>query len=408
MSLEPFITICVICIISEIVTYKTVRYVNKKFQWLVIAKDEKPILAEKGLKRFIPHGYDHELGWIRKPKTFDVEKSNGRESKWTINSDGCRTNPQFDELTSQISCYGDSFTFCRQVNDDETWEHYLSKIQNTNVKNFGVGNYGLDQAVLRLKRDYQKNKTKTVIVGIVPDTISRILSSWKHYYEYGNTFAFKPRFILRDGNLELVKNYIDDVEKFKKYTEFLQAIKSTDFFYEQKFKKEILRFPYSLYIFRNPSRNFKIIFWVLTIEFMKKIKMNIQRIEWNPMRIIMRINLRWRVKLYQNNDTVTLLESIVKEYVTFAKENDFVPFLCILPQKDDVNFIKTNFYFYENFIDRIKNIEGLHVIDITEKFLLEKNLDSLYCDNNEYGGHLSPVGNKRVAETISAEINRLN
>ena len=42
------------------------------------------------------------------------------------------------EKQSIISCYGDSFTFCRQVNDDETWEHYLSKKLKTNVKNFAV------------------------------------------------------------------------------------------------------------------------------------------------------------------------------------------------------------------------------------------------------------------------------
>ena len=142
-----------------------------------------------------------------------------RSSRWTINEFGARTNPGFDFKISTISCYGDSFTFCRQVNDDETWEYHLSKLQNTNVKNFGVGNYGLDQTILRLKREYPKNKTKIVIVGVVPDTISRILSSWKHYYEYGNTFAFKPRFILKNNILQVIKNPIDDETKFKKYEE---------------------------------------------------------------------------------------------------------------------------------------------------------------------------------------------
>ena len=66
----------------------------------------------------------------------------------------------------------------------------------TNVLNFGVGNYGMDQAYLRLKREYDKNRTEIVILAVVPETIVRVLNVYKHYYEYGNTFGFKPRFIL--------------------------------------------------------------------------------------------------------------------------------------------------------------------------------------------------------------------
>lgn len=102
-------------------------------------------------KKIFDHGYDNELGWVRKPNTFHNEIGRGGEVKWTTNEFGARTNPGFDLSPSSISCYGDSFTFCRQVNDDETWEHFLSKEINQNVINFGVGNYGLDQSVLRIK-----------------------------------------------------------------------------------------------------------------------------------------------------------------------------------------------------------------------------------------------------------------
>lgn len=54
--------------------YTRVNFVNKKFQWLIIAKDEKPTLSQEGLKKFIPDGYDPELGWIRKPNTEHNEK----------------------------------------------------------------------------------------------------------------------------------------------------------------------------------------------------------------------------------------------------------------------------------------------------------------------------------------------
>ena len=181
-------------VIIELISITVVKIVNKKFQWLIIDKDKTPKLSDSGLKKFFSHGYDPVLGWIRKRNTSHSEQSGNKITNWNINLEGYRANPKHESLSNKISCYGDSFTFARQVNDNETWEYYLSKLTNTNVKNFGVGNYGLDQSLLRLKREFLKNKTELVILGVVPDTISRIVSVWKHYYEYGNTFGFKPRF----------------------------------------------------------------------------------------------------------------------------------------------------------------------------------------------------------------------
>ena len=59
----------IIFIILELIFRSLVISVNKKFQWLIIQKDEYPTLSENGIKKFIPHGYDQELGWNRKPNT---------------------------------------------------------------------------------------------------------------------------------------------------------------------------------------------------------------------------------------------------------------------------------------------------------------------------------------------------
>ena len=51
--------------------------------------------------------------------------------------------------SNKISVFGDSFAFCRYVNDDETWENFLEKKIKSNVYNYGVGNYGIDQSFLK-------------------------------------------------------------------------------------------------------------------------------------------------------------------------------------------------------------------------------------------------------------------
>ena len=401
------ISIVFLFLIIEIVFRQIILFVNKEFQWLIIKKDENPKLP-KELSKFLEHGYDKELGWVRKPNSEHTEIGKYGQTKWTVNNRGCRTNPNFEEMQSEISCYGDSYTFSRQVNDNETWEYYLSEMMSTNVLNFGVGNYGIDQAFLRMKREYFKNKTPVVILCVVPDTISRINSVWKHYVEYGNTLGFKPRFVIENNEIILVKNFIDNENKFGEYEKYLSEIKKYDYFYEKKFKKEIIQFPYSITIFKNFQRNLKIIYWILVLNLLKKLKQDVSKIEWNPMQIIMRINLKWRVKMFEKENHKKLLKKILEEYVNFASEQNFKPIFLLLPQKDDVKFIKENFHFYKDFLCDVEKISGLNNIDVLDDFVKEEDLDSIYSDNNDYGGHFSKEGNKKVAEIIFREINKIN
>jgi hypothetical protein len=270
-----------------------------------------------------------------------------------------------------------------------------------------VGKYGLDQSILRLRREFPKNKTKIVILGVVPDTISRIMSLWKHYYEYGNTFAFKPRFVLEDGNLRLVKNKIDDESKFLTYELFLDEIKQDDFFYEKKFKKEKVFFPYSFTLIKNIRRNAWIFFWVTIIQISKRLHRDTKDIEWFPMKKIMRINLQWRVMLYNLEESNNLMKKLVEEFVSYSKEQQFMPVFVFIPQKDDLNFIKTKFHFYKKFISEILQIKELYFIDLIQPLLEMHDLDELYSDNNEYGGHLSKTGNKKVAEIVHTELQKI-
>ena len=403
-----FLIAVAVFFIIETIVRRIVLQVNQDFQWLIVEKDKIPILDKHGLSKFISHGFDPELGWVRKPNTSHDETGKFGKTNWTINQFCARTNPNFDNLESNTSCYRDSFTFSRQVNDDETWVHYLSEFTNSNVINFGVGNYGVDQALLRLKREFPKYPTKIVIMGVVPETICRIVSVWKHYYEYGNTFGFKPRFILKNNSLNLIENIIDGKDKFEKYQNYLEDINRYDFFYKNKFLKEKISFPYCITILKNLRRNFGIINWVQKINQRKKNNFDCTDIEWNTMKIIMKINLDWRVKLFQDNETCELLKQILVEYANYGKKQNFKPVFIFLPQKDDILFIKKNFNFYHNFVNELKKIENLFCIDITKDMINIKEIDRMFSDNNEYGGHYSKDGNQKVAELIFNELKILN
>ena len=394
--------------IIEILVQKSVHRTRKNFPWLITSKDELPSLSESGLKKFIPNGFDPELGWVRKPLTSNQENGKNGPTNWSINKNGARTNPSFEKLSSKISCYGDSFTFSRQVDDNQTWAHYLSKLTNSNVLNFGVGNYGLDQSFLRLKREFPKNKTELVIIAVVPETICRILSVWKHYYEYGNTFAFKPKFILENEKLCQIKNPINTESKFFEYEKFIDFIQKNDYFYKNKFLKEKISFPYCITILKNFKRNTGIISWQKKIDNRKKNNMNFSDIEWNPMSIIMEINMSWKIRLFKDKSACKLLKMILCEYVDFSKIMNFKPIFIFLPQKDDLEFVRNHHYFFKNLYEELKLIDNLIVIDIIDELLSESKLNDLYSDENNYGGHFSNYGNQVVSNLIFSKLTNLN
>ena len=148
-----FFSALILIIIIELSIYYTVINFKKKFQWLINKEDEFPIKDSSKLKKFFENNYSEKLGWDRKKNTFGYEITNKKKTRFKISSNGYRheTN-KFKH--SKISTFGDSYAFCRFVNDNQTWQKSLGIKCGTNVRNFGVGNYGLDQAYLK----YQNTK----------------------------------------------------------------------------------------------------------------------------------------------------------------------------------------------------------------------------------------------------------
>ncbi|MDP3265876.1 MAG: hypothetical protein Q8M39_03515 [Sulfuricurvum sp.] len=379
-------------VLIEIVFFIFSLYVRKKNQWYIINKDKKPKFTKEILEKVLSKSYDRLLGWDRQPNTSGNEKGKYGTVYWNINAVGARDNLEYNHQKSFISLFGDSFTFAREVNDNETWGYKLSLLTQSNVQNFGVGNYGFDQALIKLntKLKSENFRPEIVIIGVVPDTISRILSVWKHYYEYGNIFGFKPRYVLADGKIKLIDNIINSKDKFTTYEKYIKLIQQYDYFYKNKFLKEIITFPYSLHFFKNLRRNFS-----LSVETLKKGQID------EPTDYIMNKNLEYRVNLYKDKNNTDLLIEELKLFKSLAKEYNFKPCILVMPQKDDVKYIQTKKeHFYKTLIDHIP--DDIICIDIFEnlKEYSSDELDSLYSEKSEYGGHYSNKGNELISNIL--------
>ena len=371
---------------------KITKIGKKKFMWLIDHKDENPKFQKNKINLYIKKSFDKELGWIRKANTSGKEESYNNTSFFKIDKKGSRFNPNNNsKYKKNIVTLGDSFTFCRQVNDNETWQAFLAKSKKLNVLNYGVGNYGADQALILSKRILKNKKFNISILGIVPETILRINSCWKHYYEYGNIFGFKPRFIIKNNKLNLIKNEINSADRFKNYKKYLNKIQKNDYFYTNVFNKEIIKKPY-LFSYLKSFRNLKLLFYIF---FKDKNKTH--------QKFVLRKNHLMAIQFYKDENFVNLLYCIINDFLNYSKKNMATPYLLILPQIYDVEYyINNKKSYYENLLSKFKNKKK--IIDLTPIFASKKIFTKYYI-NDKYGGHLSTTGNKLVAKEIEKKIN---
>lgn len=397
ITTSHFLIIVIALITIECALAIFILWLRQSCPWLIIGRDEHPKLDKRGLSSFIKHGWDSELGWIRKPNTSGIEK--GRHNvdiSYQIDASGARLNPGFENQKPEILAYGDSYAFARQVNDNETWPHYMSQSLGINVANYGVGNYGFDQALLRLEREFDNRPASIVVMCVVPETMSRIHAYWKHYSEYGNTFAFKPRFELVNNDLTIRPNLIDHVSKFEALDDFLLELAAADYFYKAKFKRDILTFPISLSLFRNPERTFPLIWSAFTDRLgLTRDKAFIR---------VMRRNIDINRALYRKPESVALFKSLVLRFAEFCKQRNAAPVLLMIPQRMDIEHIVQGDHYYKDFLQALP--KHITVADAADTLMNEPEVDPLFI-NDKYGGHLSVFGNQLIAKLLKPVCEKL-
>ncbi|WP_150112100.1 hypothetical protein [Desulfonatronovibrio hydrogenovorans] len=361
------------------------------FPWLIITKDKAPIIPEEKIAKHAKQSFHPVLGWLHRPNAQWHNTTSDGAVTYRIDSRGRRNNPGFENAPMPVAVYGDSYAFCRLVPDDCTWPHFMSKYLHCHVGNYGVGNYGFDQALIRYEND-PPTEARIVIMAVVPETIVRIQSYWKHYFEYGNLLAFKPRFTINDNELTFHSSIISDPQDYVTYRQHIKHIQNLDGFYCKKFTKDIIGFPSMLCLLRKPGRHMGIIrsliFW-LAIG-----KPDIAK--RNALKVILRENAKWVQRLYNDNDSCLLLESLIQRFANSCKKNKAIPALIVLPQPGDVN--RQGPENHEHFFLNMK--KHLHVFDFTNIFKQNKKKVSLYVEG-PIGPHTSREANDLIAKRLT-------
>jgi hypothetical protein len=147
--------------------------------------------------------FDAELGWCNHPDSgfgeFRYDWAGARIGEAALareKAPGVR----------RIVAIGCSMTHGEEVAAREAWCSRLdASLPKWEVANLGVAAYGIDQALLRLRRDGFALQPDEVWLGILPRAALRVTTRFRPLLDHWSLdVAFKPRFILgEDSQLEL-------------------------------------------------------------------------------------------------------------------------------------------------------------------------------------------------------------
>lgn len=139
--------------------------------------------------------YDAELGWtVGKSRTTPDGKYSSSEEGLRTQSPGIRLRDATPE--KRVALIGDSNAFSFEVQYKESWAYYLQELvgSKTQVLNFGVDGYGIDQMYLRYRRDVRPWHPDVVLVGFVEHDLWRTMVVYPFLSLGWPGYLVKPRF----------------------------------------------------------------------------------------------------------------------------------------------------------------------------------------------------------------------
>ncbi|RZH69524.1 hypothetical protein [Natrinema altunense] len=397
-------------VVFELVSYRALELIPS------VATEEFPEIDRGLLEKF--GSFDSELGWCPQPNR-EKQKDTGDHlpgeevrSVVTYSTDEyasrvCPAAERDPDAELTVSTYGDSYCFCREVDNDETFQHYLAQELDTHVANYGGGNYGLDQALMRLKRQYPDDPTDHVFMVVTASSIARILSVWKHYQEFGNVLAVKPRYVLEDGELERIDSPVKEKADLLDLESKADVLREYDFHYDHWFEPHFATRPYTA-AFLEKNEHVRYAAYTVGKELERRFGRSLPGIDFDLAQTqsalrLERPRVRYHERLFETHEF--LFDALVEEFVDYAAEREFEPTFVMVQQLRYATYESEHGPIYGDLLGRLADrYDALTTIDMATHLVPDDgDVESLYVERGE-GGHYSPETNAEIAQVLAAVV----
>jgi len=321
--------------------------------------------------------FDADLGWAPEPGS----------SRGGCSYDRFGARMGFEPLADRppaggrrLVVLGGSFTHCDEVADQEAWPALLDQeLESIEVANLGFGAYGIDQALLRFRRDGATLEPDEVWLGLMPQALPRVLTVYRPALRHHElSVSFKPRFVL-SGRDELVlvpnpaRSVADCVRLLTDQSVFFEALAPVDHW--------VARFPSA---YRPLGTHWS--------HYLATARLFLTRIEGRG-----RDPGPWLAD--RDGELFRLSRAIVRTLSAECRAGGARFRVVLLPDGKSLAFRrKTGGAYWQELLDQLAR-DGLEIVDLTGMFL-EQDLDR-EAGAFRPGGHYSARTNRLVAARLA-------
>jgi hypothetical protein len=301
-----------------------------------------------------------------------------------LNSIGLRALREYSDQpppgVARIATFGDSFTYCNEVGDKESWPHQIEAGWNAEVLNYGVGGYGTDQALLRFRDEGARLNPEIVIIGFTSLMAPRVVSRYRRFQDPNDGPWFKPRFILENNQLRFLAAPVasrEDADRLLADPAAVAAFGTHDFWYNPAiFEHRLYPLSAAYRFLASVPRAFRY-------------------------RYVHRDRIFDKGELNPESEAFALLKAIFCDFQAIAHERGIKPIVLMLPARSDVDLIvRGGTPSYEPLREQI-DTSGLQVIDAARAFA---RTTMPVAELFSRGGHYSEKGNALVAAEVASTL----
>ncbi|MDQ7823637.1 MAG: hypothetical protein RDV48_12630 [Candidatus Eremiobacteraeota bacterium] len=332
---------------------------------------------------------DDLWGITREDEVLGYAPREGKRSTrgwWQSNSLGARRTGEVSFAkppgVTRILVFGDSFTNCSRLKNDETWPHFLEKSKkDLEAVNFGTDGYSMGQCLLRYGLLKGKAFHDGMILMFVPGAdLERDVNVCRNFMGW-RTGTLIPRFIMKKGALELVKSPYRSSEEF--YRENSSSRISPRL-------REHLRKYDSFYILSKYECP-PLIGELITYKIWARVRYT---------------NEEHRIREHlmdEGSEAMEVSRAIFEAMAREAGEQGAEFFLFVLPTRDNVKRYKTDTAFKAQWDRMAASLEKcpFPAVDLMKPFA---GLEESQFDTGYDGTHYGPGINRRIASWVMERV----
>ncbi|HZN41237.1 MAG TPA: hypothetical protein VFD82_20695 [Planctomycetota bacterium] len=313
---------------------------------------------------------DPELGWCVAPNAHGQQaRSNAHAARGGPPSGYSRQVPPGKV---RVLTFGDSFTHCDDVSDEETWQAQLQPLRgDVEAVNFGVPAFGTDQAFLRWRRESAKLDSTVSLLCIWPEDICRNLSLDGFYLAPMGVSRAKPRFVLTDGRLRVIGLPCMTPEQ----------------------RRVAIADPLRVELLRSDH-------WMRADEVEWRAWYHVRTLRLLASTLTMLARRDERMAMYRGTDPTAndITLAICRQFAAEAAVRGTRPVVVLIPMRD----LLEEFPGGERCLPLVRQLmaAGIETWDLSPAFASAPDLDML----NQRQQHMTPRGNRRIAELLAERL----